>query len=81
MIGKLIVWAVTREFAIERMRRVLYEYRITGLKTNISYLRKIMDVPAFVEGKYNTKFIAENNDKLSEEKLHGVKQMLTAFLK
>lgn len=70
MIGKLIVWAVTREFAIERMRRVLYEYRITGLKTNISYLRKIMDVPAFVEGKYNTKFIAENNDKLSEEKLY-----------
>ena len=33
MIGKLIVWATTREFAIERMRRVLYEYKITGLKT------------------------------------------------
>lgn len=32
MIGKLIVWATTREFAIERMRRVLYEYKITGLK-------------------------------------------------
>ena len=37
MIGKLIVWATTREFAIERMRRVLYEYKITGLKTNIAY--------------------------------------------
>lgn len=32
MIGKLIVWATTRQFAIERMRRVLYEYKITGLK-------------------------------------------------
>ena len=39
MIGKLIVWATNRQFAIERMRRVLYEFKITGLKTNISYLR------------------------------------------
>ncbi len=31
MIGKLIVWATTREYAIERMRRVLYEYKITGI--------------------------------------------------
>ena len=37
--------ATTREFAIERMRRVLYEYKITGLKTNIGYLRHIMNVP------------------------------------
>ena len=38
------------------MRRVLYEYKITGLKTNISYLRHIMNVPDFVEGHYNTLF-------------------------
>ena len=37
MIGKLIVWATSREYAIERMRRVLHEYKITGLKTNISF--------------------------------------------
>ena len=36
MIGKLIVWATTRQYAIERMRRVLYEYKITGLKTNLN---------------------------------------------
>lgn len=33
MIGKLIVWATTREYAIERMRRVLHEYKLTGVKT------------------------------------------------
>ena len=27
MIGKLIVWATNREYAIERMRRVLHEYK------------------------------------------------------
>ena len=60
MIGKLIVWATTRQYAIERMRRVLYEYKITGLKTNINYLRRIMYVPDFVKGSYDTSFIAKN---------------------
>ena len=56
MIGKLIVWATTRQYAIERMRRVLHEYKITGLKTNIGYLRRIMDTSDFVQGKYDTYF-------------------------
>lgn len=64
MIGKLIVWAVTREYAIERMRRVLYEYKITGIMTNISYLRCIMDTPDFIKGKYDTGFIAKNGERL-----------------
>ena len=64
MIGKLIVWATTREYAIERMRRVLYEYKITGLTTNIRYLRRIIDVPEFKEGNYNTHFIERNEDRL-----------------
>ncbi|MDD4516051.1 acetyl-CoA carboxylase biotin carboxylase subunit [Massilibacteroides sp.] len=67
MIGKLIVWATNRKYAIERMRRVLYEYRINGLKTNIGYLRRIMDVPDFVNGDYTTAFIAKNSDLLKQE--------------
>lgn len=54
------------QFAIERMRRVLYEYKITGLKNNISYLRHIMHVPDFVEGHYNTLFIPKHADMLKE---------------
>ncbi len=73
MIGKLIVWAVTREYAIERMRRTLFEYKITGLKTNISYLRKIMDTPDFVSGKYNTHFIEKNSDSLLKTNYEGTK--------
>ena len=64
MIGKLIVWATTREYAIERMRRVLYEYKITGLTTNIRYLRRIIDAPDFKNGNYNTYFIERNADRL-----------------
>ena len=64
MIGKLIVWATTREYAIERMRRVLYEYKITGLTTNIRYLRRIIDVPDFKNGNYDTLFVEKNEDRL-----------------
>lgn len=64
MIGKLIVHATKREYAIERMRRVLYEYKITGVTTNIRYLRRIIDVPDFKLGDYNTHFIERNQDRL-----------------
>lgn len=64
MLGKLIVWATRRDYALERMRRVLYEYKITGIKTNIDYLRRILDARDFVKGDYTTHFIEENNDRL-----------------
>jgi len=66
MIGKLIVWATSRVYALERMRRVLYEYKITGVKTNIDYLRRIMDARDFVKGNYTTHFIEDNREKLHE---------------
>jgi acetyl-CoA carboxylase biotin carboxylase subunit len=68
MISKLVVWAVTREYAIERMRRVLFEYKMTGIKTNISYLRKIMDMKDFNDGKYDTHFIEKNKELLEQKK-------------
>ena len=64
MIGKLIVWATNRQYAIERMRRALYEYKVTGLVTNIRYLRRIIDVPQFKEGIYDTSFIETNQARL-----------------
>ena len=66
MIGKLIVWATTRQYAIERMRRVLYEYKITGLKTNLSYLKRIMHTPDFVKGEYNSRMLLRSNGNNEE---------------
>ena len=62
MISKLIVWGKTRNEAIERMRRALFEYKISGVKTSIKFLERIMDAPEFRAGGYNTHFI-ENNLK------------------
>ncbi|MCR5298571.1 MAG: acetyl-CoA carboxylase biotin carboxylase subunit [Paludibacteraceae bacterium] len=71
MIGKLIVWATTRAYAIKRMRRVLFEYKITGIKTNINYLRRIMDASDFLRGKYDTGFIEKNSEFLLDEHYEG----------
>jgi acetyl-CoA carboxylase biotin carboxylase subunit len=65
MISKLIVWGRQREEAIARMRRALYEYKITGVKTSIKFLERIMEAKPFVDGKYNTHFIDENLDYLT----------------
>lgn len=64
MISKLIVWGNTRQEAIERMHRALYEYKITGIKTNLGFLDRVVQAKAFVEGKYDTHFIDENMDFL-----------------
>ncbi|MBW6460405.1 MAG: acetyl-CoA carboxylase biotin carboxylase subunit [Bacteroidales bacterium] len=64
LISKLICWGKTREEAINRMKRALYEYKITGVKTSIRLLARIMDTPDFREGKYNTHFIEKNHDFL-----------------
>lgn len=67
MISKLIVWGKNREVAIKRMRRALYEYKITGIKTSVKYLERIMQCEDFVEGKYDTHFIQKNREKLNVE--------------
>lgn len=68
MISKLIVWALTRDEAIERLKRALYAYKITGIKTTIPFLSRILDVPDFVKGSYNTHFIQDNEKYLKPSK-------------
>ncbi|MEI6275036.1 MAG: acetyl-CoA carboxylase biotin carboxylase subunit [Prolixibacteraceae bacterium] len=67
MISKLIIWGRTREEVIERMRRALYEYKISGVKTSIKYLVKIMETPDFRNGTYNTHFIEDNEEFLNSK--------------
>jgi acetyl-CoA carboxylase, biotin carboxylase subunit len=60
MISKLIVHGNTRDEAISIMKRALYEYRITGVKNSIKFLKRILEVPDFVKGQYNTLFIEKH---------------------
>ena len=59
LVAKLITHASTRERAIERMRRALSMYVVEGIKTSIPLHQRILGAPAFLEGRYDTKFVEE----------------------
>lgn len=57
MIGKLIVWGINREEAINRMKRALNEMVITGINTNIDFQNIILNNNDFIANKIDTSFI------------------------
>ena len=57
MIAKLIAWGNSREEAIERMKRAIEEYRITGIQSTLDFGTFVMNHPDFRSGKYSTNFI------------------------
>jgi len=64
LISKLCVWAPTRERAIQRMRRALHEYVVTGIRTNLAFHDRLFVHPEFVAGRYDTGFIERHKDAL-----------------
>jgi len=57
LVAKLIVTGATREIALKRMLRALNEYVIEGIKTNIPFHKRVLQFPAFVQGKYDTRVV------------------------
>src|SRR5439155_2170260 len=64
MIGKLAVWARTREEAIARLRRALGETVVKGITTNVAYLKAVLDLEEFRKGDYDTGLLAHAQDRL-----------------
>jgi acetyl-CoA carboxylase biotin carboxylase subunit len=57
LIAKIITVGATRINAIDRMRRALDEYYITGIKTTVPFHAAMMRDTDFREGNYDTGFI------------------------
>ena len=75
LLSKLVVYAHTRDQAIKKMDRALSDYKISGLRTTISFCRFVMHHDNFKEGVYDTHFIKDyfdvnssKNNFLNEEK-------------
>jgi acetyl-CoA carboxylase, biotin carboxylase subunit len=66
LISKLVTWGETRPQAIVRMRRALEEYRIVGVRTNISFHQAMMSTYPFIAGKYDTRFVEEQFPRIDE---------------
>lgn len=62
MIAKLITYGKDRSEAIDRMRRAIAEYQITGVKTTLPFCDFVLTHPEFVDGSFTTKFVESHYD-------------------
>lgn len=64
MIAKIITHASNREDARQHMLAALNDFKISGVKNNICFLRKILSHESFVDGDIHTKFVDDNINEL-----------------
>jgi len=57
MLAKLIVFGENREDAREKMMWALSNYVTMGINTNVSFLKKVMEMKPFIKGDITTHFI------------------------
>ena len=57
LLGKLITTGETREDALTNMRTALEDFEIEGIKTNIPFLRFLIEQPEFIAGDIHIKWI------------------------
>ena len=67
MLAKLICYADDRNAAIDRIDRALREFIVLGLKTNTSWLRRVVTHPVFRAGKVSTRFLIDHEEDLRRE--------------
>lgn len=64
LLGKIIVWAPTRELAIQRAIRVLSESSIEGVKTTKDLMKTLVELKEFQDATHHTKYIESVPDLL-----------------
>ena len=64
IISKLCVWAPDRARALEKMKRALTEYVVTGIHTNIPFHLSLLDDPEYQKGEFDTGFIERHKATL-----------------
>ncbi|MCC4308411.1 urea carboxylase [Alcanivorax marinus] len=57
MLAKVIVHGADRAAALDHMRDALAATRLSGIATNLDYLRQILRDPAVAEGKVSTRYL------------------------
>ncbi len=80
MIAKLIVWGEDREQAIALMRQALAETQAVGVNTNVAFLGRLMNNPAFVAADLDTGLIEKNTEQLLPEHKAAKESTLACLL-
>lgn len=77
LLVKAIVYGRTFEKTCQKMDRVLKEFRIRGVKTNIPFLTNVVSHPKFKAGNFSTNFIDTTDElfKFPTERNRGNKTL------
>jgi acetyl-CoA carboxylase, biotin carboxylase subunit len=67
LLAKLIVWAPSRELALDRMSRALDELAVDGVATNQGFHRRLMADPEFRQGEVDIQFLDRRPDLLTPD--------------
>jgi len=70
MLAKLIVYGGDRAEALQRMRRALEQFSISGVGTTLTFLHFVMGHPDFAAGRVNTSLV----ERLIEQMVAGGRQ-------
>ena len=71
MIAKLAVWGRSREEAIDRLKRALGEYQVTGITTTLPFFRQVVEDDEFKSGRLDTGFISRFNQRQEQTAASG----------
>ena len=80
LLEKLTTWAPTREESVKRMDRALREFRIRGVKTNLQFLEKVINHPAFVKDELTTRFVDDTTELFHFPKRRDRASRLLSFI-
>lgn len=64
MIAKVIARGADRQQALRRLDQALSEFHVVGVKTNIPFIRRILNSPKYSGEPIDTGFIADNHAAL-----------------
>lgn len=80
MIAKVIAHAHNRESAIRRLDYALSKLEFLGMKSNVSFLRRVITHPNHIAGNIHTSFLEEYPDLLQAETSTPITALIAAAL-
>ena len=76
---KLSVWALSWEEVLDRSGRALKDLGLGGVKTTIPFHQRILQVPEFRSGRFDTSFIETHPELLDYSVQRPAQEMAAAF--
>src|SRR5262249_17520930 len=80
LLAKLVVWAPSREAAIERMKRALSDFALLGVRNNIEFLGRIVSTDDFAAGKIDTGFLDQHPNVFAKNDEIPIEAILAASI-